>query len=69
VDGDKMRVTDFAPRFDRFEWALRLPQIIRIESLAGLPRITAYVLLSEDIHPGSGELWGDLPHSYLRPAS
>jgi hypothetical protein len=43
-------------RRTRFEWAFRLPQIIRIEPPAGLPRITAFGLLCEDIHPNTGEL-------------
>ena len=42
--GAKLRVTDFAPRFERFERAFRPPQIIRrIEPLAGLPRVTIRV--------------------------
>jgi hypothetical protein len=40
------------PRFERFEWAFRPAQIIRIEPLAGPPRITAFGLLSEDISSG-----------------
>jgi hypothetical protein len=63
--GDNLRVTDFAPRFERFEWAFRPPQIMRIEPRAGLPRINAFGLLSEDIHPDTGELWGNLPHFLL----
>src|SRR5208283_3891350 len=65
ADGDKLRVTVFAPRFERFERAFRAPQIIRrIEPPAGLPGITAFGLLSEDIHRDTGELSGNLPHSY-----
>ena len=42
--GAKVRVADFAPRFDRFEREYRPPQIIRrIEPLAGLPRIAIRV--------------------------
>ncbi|HZZ62434.1 MAG TPA: glycoside hydrolase family 15 protein [Roseiarcus sp.] len=42
--GAKVRVTDFAPRFDRFERAYRPPQIIRrIEPVAGLPRLSIRV--------------------------
>jgi len=38
------RVTDFAPRFDRYERTFRPPQIIRrIEPLLGLPRIAIKV--------------------------
>jgi GH15 family glucan-1,4-alpha-glucosidase len=38
--GGRIRITDFAPRFHRFERIFRPPQIIRrIEPLAGLPRI------------------------------
>ena len=44
ASGGKLRVTDFAPRFERFERGFRPPQIIRrIEPLAGLPRITIRV--------------------------
>ena len=42
--GAKLRVADFAPRFDLFEREYRPPQIIRrIEPLAGLPRIAIRV--------------------------
>ncbi len=42
--GAKVRVADFAPRFDRFEREYRPPQIIRrIEPLAGLPRVAIRV--------------------------
>jgi GH15 family glucan-1,4-alpha-glucosidase len=42
--GAKLKVTDFAPRFDRFERAYRPPQIIRmIEPIAGLPRLAIRV--------------------------
>jgi len=42
--GAKLRVADFAPRFDRYEREYRPPQIIRrIEPLAGLPRIAIRV--------------------------
>jgi GH15 family glucan-1,4-alpha-glucosidase len=44
VNGAKVRIADFAPRFDRFEREYRAPQVIRrIEPLAGLPRITIRV--------------------------
>ena len=44
ANGAKLRVMDFAPRFERFERAFRPPQIIRrIEPLEGLPRITIRV--------------------------
>jgi GH15 family glucan-1,4-alpha-glucosidase len=43
-DGSAIRVTDFAPRFDRYERPFRPPQIVRrLEPLAGLPRITLRV--------------------------
>ena len=39
TNGAKVRVTDFAPRFERYERTFRPPQIIRrIEPLEGLPR-------------------------------
>lgn len=42
--GGKVRVTDFAPRFERFEREYRPPQIIRrIEPVAGLPRVAIRV--------------------------
>ena len=42
--GAKVRICDFAPRFQRFEREYRPPQIVRrIEPLAGLPRITIRV--------------------------
>ena len=42
--GAKVRVSDFAPRFERFEREYRPPQIIRrIEPMAGLPRVTIRV--------------------------
>ena len=42
--GAKVRISDFAPWFQRFEREYRPPQIIRrIEPLAGLPRITIRV--------------------------
>ena len=38
--GGRIRITDFAPRFDMFERTFRPPQIVRrIEPLAGLPRV------------------------------
>src|SRR5215471_9322669 len=38
--GGRIRITDFAPRFNMFERTFRPPQIIRrIEPLAGLPRV------------------------------
>ena len=44
VHGAKVRICDFAPRFQRFEREYRPPQIIRrIEPLAGLPRMTIRV--------------------------
>ncbi|HXZ16063.1 MAG TPA: trehalase-like domain-containing protein, partial [Roseiarcus sp.] len=44
ADGAALRITDFAPRFDRFERSFRPPQIVRrIEPLAGLPRIAIRV--------------------------
>ena len=49
AEGGKLRVTDFAPRFERFERAFRPPQIIRrIEPIAGLPRITLRVRPTHD---------------------
>ena len=42
--GSKARITDFAPRFERFERMFRPPQIVRrIEPIAGLPRIAVRV--------------------------
>ena len=42
--GAKVRVSDFAPRFQRFEREYRPPQIVRrIEPIAGLPRIVIRV--------------------------
>jgi GH15 family glucan-1,4-alpha-glucosidase len=42
--GAKLRVTDFAPRFDMFEREYRPPQVIRrIEPIAGLPRLAIRV--------------------------
>jgi GH15 family glucan-1,4-alpha-glucosidase len=39
-DGNALRITDFAPRFKRFERVFNPPQIFRrIEPIAGLPRI------------------------------
>jgi len=44
ASGAKVRVTDFAPRFERHERTFRPPQIIRrIEPLEGLPRIVIRV--------------------------
>ena len=41
ANGGKVRISDFAPNFERFERVYRPPQIIRrIEPIAGLPRIT-----------------------------
>jgi len=43
-DGSAIRVTDFAPRFDRYERPFRPPQIVRrLEPLSGLPRVTLRV--------------------------
>ena len=40
-DGAKVRITDFAPRFQNFERTFRPPQLMRlIEPLEGLPRVT-----------------------------
>jgi hypothetical protein len=36
-----------------------------IEPLAGLARITAFGLLSEDIYRDTSELWGNLAHPYF----
>jgi len=42
--GGRVRITDFAPRFPRYERIFRPPQLIRrITPLAGLPRITIRV--------------------------
>jgi GH15 family glucan-1,4-alpha-glucosidase len=47
--GAKIRVTDFAPCFARFEREYRPPQILRrIEPIAGLPRITIRVRPTHD---------------------
>ncbi|HTR11921.1 MAG TPA: glycoside hydrolase family 15 protein [Roseiarcus sp.] len=49
ADGAKIRITDFAPRFERFERAFRPPQIIRrIEPIAGLPRIAVRVRVTHN---------------------
>ena len=41
ASGNAVRITDFAPRFLRFERAFHPAQIVRrIEPLRGLPRIT-----------------------------
>ncbi len=43
-DGATLRITDFAPRFERFERTFRPPQIVRrIEPVSGSPRITIRV--------------------------
>jgi GH15 family glucan-1,4-alpha-glucosidase len=43
-DGSSLRITDFAPRFDRYERPFRPPQVIRrMEPLSGLPRIAIRV--------------------------
>jgi len=42
--GGRVRITDFAPRFPRYERIFRPPQLIRrIAPVAGLPRITIRV--------------------------
>jgi GH15 family glucan-1,4-alpha-glucosidase len=47
--GGKLRISDFAPAFYRFEREYRPPQIIRrIEPLAGLPRVTIRVRPTHD---------------------
>ncbi len=44
ANGGKVRISDFAPNFERFERVYRPPQMIRrIEPIAGLPRITIRV--------------------------
>ncbi|MGO9420862.1 glycoside hydrolase family 15 protein [Roseiarcus sp.] len=44
ADGATLRITDFAPRFDRFERSFRPPQIVRrLEPLSGMPRIAIRV--------------------------
>lgn len=44
ANGAKVRITDFAPRFERHERVFRPPQIVRrIEPLQGLPRIAIKV--------------------------
>lgn len=48
-DGASLRVTDFAPRFDRFERPFHPPQIIRrIEPVSGIPRIAIRVRATHD---------------------
>jgi GH15 family glucan-1,4-alpha-glucosidase len=51
--GGRVRIVDFAPRFNMFERTFRPPQIIRrIEPLAGLPRIQIRVRPTHDYgHP------------------
>jgi len=53
ANGAKVRVTDFAPRFERHERVFRPPQILRrIEPLHGLARITIRVRPTSDYgHP------------------
>ena len=47
--GGRVRVTDFAPRFVRYERMFHPPQLVRrIVPLAGLPRITIRVRPTED---------------------
>src|SRR5208282_2270941 len=42
--GGRVRITDFAPRFRRYERIFRPPQLVRrITPIAGLPRITIRV--------------------------
>ncbi len=49
AQGAKVRITDFAPCFARFEREYRPPQILRrIEPIAGLPRITIRVRPTHD---------------------
>jgi GH15 family glucan-1,4-alpha-glucosidase len=44
ADGASVRITDFAPRFDRYERPFRPPQIVRrLEPLSGIPRIAIRV--------------------------
>ena len=44
ANGGKVRISDFAPNFERFERVYRPPQIIRrVEPIAGLPRVTIRV--------------------------
>ena len=44
IRGGKVRVTDFAPRFEHFERMFHPPQLVRrIEPIAGLPRIAIRV--------------------------
>ncbi len=44
ADGAVLRVTDFAPRFDRFERPFHPPQIIRrLEPVSGMPRVAIRV--------------------------
>ena len=44
TEGASIRITDFAPRFERFERTFRPPQIIRrVEPISGLPRIAIRV--------------------------
>ena len=63
ASGNAVRITDFAPRFLRFERAFHPAQIIRrIEPLRGLPRIT---------HPPAADLQlrqaGRMPGHRLQP--
>jgi GH15 family glucan-1,4-alpha-glucosidase len=49
AQGAKAKVTDFAPRLERFERSYRPPQIMRrIEPIAGLPRIAIRVRPTHD---------------------
>ena len=62
--GAKVRITDFAPCFARFEREYRPPQILRrIEPIAGLPRVTIrvrpthnYGKVTENIIVGSNHI-------------
>ena len=48
-DGASLRVTDFAPRFDRYERPFHPPQIVRrIEPMSGIPRIAVRVRATHD---------------------
>ena len=48
-DGASLRVTDFAPRFDRYERPFHPPQIVRrIEPVSGIPRIAIRVRATHD---------------------
>ncbi len=67
--GAKLRVTDFAPRFERYDG-----RSSRRKSSGSNRSPACRASPPSDSSPGTyirtpGELWGNLPHSYAWPAS